>query len=56
MYQYFKKISNIDHSSPWKSKGLSGESTKPPAKSNNSLAVSLNYIGFQTRVKFNGSC
>ena len=40
MYRYFKKISNSDHISSWKSKGLSDKSTKPPATSDNSLAPS----------------
>ena len=40
MYRYFKKSSNTDHVSAWKSKGLSDESTKPPAASNNILAPS----------------
>ena len=42
--------------SSWKSKGLSAESIKPPATSNNSLTPVLNYYGSKTRVKFNGSC
>ena len=56
MYRYYKKIGNTDHISAWKSKGLSDESIKSPATSDNSLAPSLNYIGFKTRAKFVGSC
>ena len=56
MYRYCKKIGNTDHISSWKSKGLSDESIKPPATSNNNLAPLLNYIGIKTRVKFDGSC
>ena len=42
--------------SAWKSKGLSDESIKPPAASNNSRAPALNYISTKIQVKFNGSC
>ena len=41
--------------SSWKSKGLSAESIKPPATSNNSLTPVLNYYDTKMRVKFNGS-
>ena len=33
---YFKVITNTDYVSSWKSKGLSAESIKPPAASDNS--------------------
>ena len=56
MYRYFKKISNTDHISELKSKGLSDEIIKPPTTSNNSLAPALSYFGRKTRLKFNGSC
>ena len=40
-----------------KSKALSEESIKPPAKSGNSLHPGLNYINnAKTQVKFIGSC
>ena len=39
-----QKVANSNHISAWKSKGLSDESIKPPAASNNSLAPVLNYI------------
>ena len=39
----------------WKLKGLSDESIKPTAASNNSLASTLNHINTKIRVKFNGS-
>ena len=55
-YRYFKKIANTDHISVWESKGLSDESIKPPATSNNSLAPSLNYIGVRSRIKFDSHC
>ena len=54
--RYFKVIANTGYISPWKSKGLSGESIKPPATSDNSLTPVLNYYGIKTRVNFNGSC
>ena len=56
MYRYFKMITNTDYISSWKSKGLSAESIKPPATSDNSLTPALSYYGTQTRVKFTGSC
>ena len=43
-YRHLKKIANSYHISAWKSKGLSDESIKIPAASNNSLAPALNYI------------
>ena len=51
MYRYFKMITNTDYISFWESKGLSAESIKPPATSNNSLTPALNYHGTKTRVK-----
>ena len=56
MYRYFKIITNTDYISSWKSKGLSAESIKPPATSDNSLTPALSYYGTKTRVKFTGSC
>ena len=56
MYKYFKKISDAEYISDWKSKGFSDEIIKPPTTSNNSLAPKLSYVGNRTRVKFNGSC
>ena len=49
-------IANTDYVSSWGSKGLSAESIKPPATSDNSLTPALSYYGTQTRVKFTGSC
>ena len=54
--KHFKVITNTDYVSSWKSKGLSSESIKPPAASDNSLTPALNYYGTKTRVKFPGSC
>ena len=55
MYRYFKMITNTDYISSWKSKGLSSESIKPPATSDNSLAPALSYYSTKTRVKFTGN-
>ena len=49
-------ITNTDYISSCKSKGLSAESVKPPATSDNSLTPALNSYGTKTRVKFTGSC
>ena len=55
MYRYFKMITNTDYISSWKSKGLSAESIKPSATSDNSLTPALNYYGNKVRVKFTGN-
>ena len=54
--KYFKVITSTDHVSSWKFKGLSAETIKPPATSDNSLTPVLSYYGTKTRVKFTGSC
>ena len=56
MYRYFKVIANTGYISSWKSKGLSDESIKPPATSDNSLTSLINYLGDKIRLKFNGNC
>ena len=56
MYRHSKKIGSSHHLSAWESKGLSNKSNNPPAKSDDSLAPSLNYISNKTRAKFGGSC
>ena len=56
MYRCFKMITNTDYISSWKSKGLSAESIKPSATSDNSLTPAFSYYGTKTRVKFTGSC
>ena len=60
LYKYFKKIANSNYITLWKSKGLSDKSTKPPATSNNSIDLALNYIlnyiNTKLQVKFDGSC
>ena len=49
-------IASTDYVSSWKSKGLSEETIKPPATSDNSLTPLLSYCDPKTRVKFTGSC
>ena len=56
MYRYFKVIANTRYISSWKSKGLSDESIKPPATSDNSLTSLINYLGDKIRLKLNGNC
>ena len=53
--KYFKVITNTDYISSWICKGLSAESIKPPATSDNSLTPALSYYSTKTRVKFTGS-
>ena len=48
-------ISDTNYISSWKSKGLSAESIKPPATSDNSLTPELNYYDYNIKVKFTGS-
>ena len=40
--KYFEKISNNDHISEWKSKGLFDEVVKPPAIYDNGIAPAVN--------------
>ena len=58
IHKYFKfvNINNDWYITSWQSKGLSSESIKPPAASDNSLTPALSYYGTKTRVKFTGSC
>ena len=49
-------VANIAYVLSWESKGLSGETIKPPTTSENSLTPWLNYYGTKIRVKFTGSC
>ena len=48
--KYFIVITNTEHISLWKSKGLSTESIKPPTTSGNSLTPALSYYGTKARV------
>ena len=56
MDRYFKLIPNHKYISEWKSKWLSHESIKPPTTYDNSLSPLIDYLGNETRLKFNGSC
>ena len=55
MNKYFKVIAKTYYVSSWKSRGLSGETIKPPTTSDNSFTPALSYYGPKTRVKFYGS-
>ena len=57
--KYFKLNSVagvVDHVLSWQSKGISNESFKSPAISDNTVNPRLNYYGTKTRVQFTGSC
>ena len=56
VYRYFKFIANTNFISEWISNGLSSESIKPPATSDNSFIRVIKNYGTKTRVKFTGSC
>ena len=56
IHRHFTLITNTNHISSWKSKGLSNESIKPPTTSDNSLNPRLSYYGTKIRVQFTGSC
>ena len=49
-------IGNTNKVTACKSKGLSDESIKPPASSNNSLAAVLVYCNTKLGIKLDGSC
>ena len=49
-------ITNTNHISSWKYKGLSDESIKPPTTSDNSLAPAINNYGNKITIKFARSC
>ena len=60
MIRHFKVntiIGVIDYILSWKSKGLSDETIKPPATSDNSLTPAISYYyASKLRVKFTGNC
>ena len=59
MRKFFKLNSvfdTVDYVLSWQLKGLSNESIKPPATTNNSLTPELNYYGTKTKIKFPRSC
>ena len=56
MQRYFNVIANTKYISSWKSKGLSDETIKPPATSDNSLSPLNDYFGNKIRLKLNVGC
>ena len=54
--RYFKTLANTKYISSWKSKGLSDETIKHYATSDNSLTPLIDYYGSKVRVKFNKGC
>ena len=54
--RYFKVTDNKKYISSWESKGLSDETIKPLATSDNSLSPLIDYLGNKIRVKFSGGC
>ena len=54
--RYFKIIANTKCLSSWKSKGLSNETIKPYATSDNSLTPLVEYYGTRVRVQFDKNC
>ena len=58
MSKYFIVVTNanIKYISSWQSKGLSDESIKPLATSENSLNPKVSYYGTKARLEFRGSC
>ena len=56
MYKYFKKISNTNYISEWKSKGLPEEVIKPLSTISDRIIPGLADIGRKIRVKFIWSC
>ena len=56
--KYFKVITNTNtkYISSWQSKGLSGESIKPPTTRDYKIDQKVNYYGTKTRLEFRGSC
>ena len=54
--KYFKIIANKKYISSWQSKGLSDQTIKSPATSDNSLTPLIDYYGAKRRVRFTGNC
>ena len=56
--KFFKVITsaNKKYVSSWQSKGLSDETIKPPASSDNSLNPKVSYYGAKAKLEFRGSC
>ena len=51
----FRIITNTRYISSWQSKGLSDETIKPPATSDDCLNPQIDYRGKKVRVKYDGS-
>ena len=56
MQRYFKVITDTEYVSEWKSRGLSDETIKSIATSDNSLNPKLSYYDSKIKVRFAGSC
>ena len=56
MQRNLTTIANTKYISEWKPKGLSDESIKPPATSDNSLSPLIDYLDNKIRPKFNRIC
>ena len=54
--RYFKIIANAKYISSQKSKGLSDETIRPYAASDNSLTPLIDHYGSKVRLKFNKGC
>ena len=54
--RYFKIIAHTKYIRSWKSKGLSDETIKPYATSDNSLTPWIDYYGSKVRIKFYKGC
>ena len=54
--KYFNVIASTNYISSWQSKGLSDETIKPPATSDNSLNPKWSYFSTKTELDFRGSC
>ena len=48
--KYFKVIASTNYVSSWQSKGLSEETIKPPATSDNGLNRKVSYYGDKARI------
>ena len=54
--RYFKIITNTKCISSWQSQGISDETIKLPATSDNSLNQQVSYFSTKARLEFRGSC
>ena len=54
--KYSKVIASTNYVSSWQFKGLSDETIKSPATSENSLNPKVSYYGAKARLEFRGSC